>query len=483
MNALTLNRRIGLLLLVLAYGTIVFIGVLHHEPWRDEAHFWNSAKEDSIGQIIDSAHYAPTPVMWTLLLVPFAKTGFPYMSMNILSSSIAIVAVGLLLFLSPIPIGIKILISFSYFFAYEYAVIARPYIFTVFSLFAIASMYRDRLDKPILYGLCICLLLQTNFYSSVPAGIFYIYYIFEVFKHKAQPKHIVAILLMSSVALFTFISYIPHAHGMSLIPPGNIAQELARISENAISSTIYFKIIHSEISPLNTVVSISTIIVFVAFFFTLFKTGNILFIACLSLLWLFVANLFLHGGTIRHHGLFFVYMIFFIWISSSSQRSRFQLFVKGILYMFLSFLLLVSIASTVYIYGMDYQYSFSGARDMAEYITKHHLEKRNVVLYRAAYAESLLPYFNTKTFWYPQLHAMGRYHMNDSRSVDLIRPWEADVILNASDQFPNDSSVLYILSQPVGDLPNAHFTLLHESLAPWFWGNETEQFWLYTRDL
>jgi hypothetical protein len=480
-----LRKRNILFLLLLAYSTLVFFGVYHHEPWRDEAHPWNSAKEDAVSQILEGVHYAPTPALWTLLLVPLAKFGLPYRSMNVLCALIAIASVSLLLFHSRLPLIIKILFTFSYYMAYEYAVIARPYILTSFSLFGIAALYRKRLDRPIVYAFFVSLLFQTTIYSAFSAGILFVVFCCELYKQKTITfQRIGAVVMMSSVALFTFISYIPHTQGAYRVAPPDMWVELSRVLLNAVSSSLIFKLfdaISFIASPLEIIIVTVTAMVFVGVILLVACKKSLLLIAGISFYWLFFTNIALNDGTLRHQGLLLIYLIFFLWISPRYTRIfRVMFYIQETIYALLGALLICSVASSAYAYSMDYQYNFSGAKDMATYIISHDLLKKNITMYTAADGEALLPYMDKKFFWYPQLNNYTRFHINDNRAVGIPQSNGDDIINSTHDHFNEDA--LYLLSEPIGE-SDPRFRLLHASLVKNFWGNGTEQFWLYSRIL
>lgn len=474
--------RVLLFVVLALYSALVVFGVYHHEPWRDEAHPWLSAKEDSIIQIIESVRYAPTPILWTVLLMPLAKLGFPYISMNIVHAIIAAVTIGLLLFLSKIPLILKILIPFTYYMAYEYAVIARNYILTGLLLFCIASVYNKRLEKPLVYALFLSLLFQTNLYSALPAGLLALAFFGEVSKQtKITFQKMSAVILMTASALFTFITYLP-AKGPFTSGPENIVFEMLNILMNAVTTTLFSKLIGVNSYILFMTIMAVTLLVFILFFLTIIRKRALFVIVVSSFLWFLVMNMFFKSGTLRHHGLFFVYLIFFIWIAPRYSRSDGSVYIiQRLFYSLLGILLIFSIVSTIYIYQMDYRFNFSGAEDMANYLKRNNLLEKNITVYRAGDVEALLPYIDNKKFWYPEVQEFTRYHINDSRAFVLPYISMDDIRDSSYKHFHGDAAVLYLLSSPIEELWRPDYKLLHTSQIVRFWGNDTEQFWLYSR--
>ena len=70
-------------------GYLIFNGILliRHELWRDEANVWLMARELSPLQLFREIKYQGHPCLWYLLVMPFAKMGFPFRIIGILSLS------------------------------------------------------------------------------------------------------------------------------------------------------------------------------------------------------------------------------------------------------------------------------------------------------------------------------------------------------------------------------------------------------------
>src|SRR4030065_1367587 len=87
--------------LILLYSAIQVVLLIHHEPWEDEAQAWLIARDLDIVSIFKQMAYEGSPALWHMLLLPFAKTGLPYMSEFILHLIIAIAAVTVFVLYAP----------------------------------------------------------------------------------------------------------------------------------------------------------------------------------------------------------------------------------------------------------------------------------------------------------------------------------------------------------------------------------------------
>ncbi|OGG04284.1 hypothetical protein A2Z33_03995 [Candidatus Gottesmanbacteria bacterium RBG_16_52_11] len=471
------------------YASLIIFGVLYHEPWRDEAHPWMKARETPLGIIVsEDIRNEGTPILWFLILKPFAPAGFPYLTMSFIHAGLAITAVYILLRFAKLPMLLKILFPFTYYMAYEYSVISRNYVLTVLLTFAIAALYDKRLTKPILYSLLISLLFQTNSFSILPAGVFMMLFVFDILRKKLlAPGTILSVAVLSVSAAFTFLTLRNGAARIINYPPDNPLLELPVIIRNAIVPSFPQHPAAPFLSPeINTIITILTALLIPGILLFLWRNTHI-FILCVSTVswWLYV-NLYVHKGSIRHHGLLLIYLVVFFWLGGIDQKplTPVRQAVRSVLLVSLAVLFTVSLGYTKYIYSADYTYASSGARDMATYLKQNNLDKYDTVAYIASHGLAVLPYLNNKQFWYPEFGAKGYYNTSDNRYHALFFSLSTyDAFRRIDRAFPPGKPVLLLLSFPLPDEESAGYSLLHTSGATYFWSNETENLWLYGRGI
>jgi hypothetical protein len=482
------KKNLILFIILFIYSSSVLFGVFHHEPWRDEAHAWMIARESSIVNIISDARYDGVPILWFLVLMPFAKLGMPYITLNILHALIAICAVGLLLRFGKIPIVTKILFIFSYYSLYEYSVIARNYVLTVFLLFAIATIYKKRFEKPLLYATLIVFLYQTNIYSIVAAGILTVVYGAEIIKHKKlTQKNFGATVLMFSGAIFTIILLYPDKSQYYNFypPPYNISSILSIIRESFVPKFLPFQwkmIIRSQV--LNIIVLLFSLLTLIFFFIKIYMTKKVRIIAVFMIGWVFIMNIFIHLSGLRHRGLVLIFIIFLWWICEYEKNKDMDLKDKAgkIFTVLISFLLFISTVFALYIHIMDYKYEFSGARDMAQYIKKNNLEKIDTVAYLGGFNESILAYFKYKKFWYPEYGASGYFNVANQKDHYLLNALNPeDVLPKIQKAFPDRQPLLLLFSATNLDPKPYGYKLIYYSKGAGFWTPINEEFWLYEK--
>lgn len=157
------------MLLLSIFFLLLYVGVnlffiLHHENWRDEAQAWQIAKLSNLSGLFAQLKYEGHPCLWYFLLMPFAKLGAPFGTINFISLVLMSAAFFLILRRAPFAYPVRVLLGFSGFFLYYYPVIARSYSLVPLILALLAICYPRRQEKPLPYGLLLALLTQTHIY-------------------------------------------------------------------------------------------------------------------------------------------------------------------------------------------------------------------------------------------------------------------------------------------------------------------------------
>ena len=163
----------------LAYLSTVLFLFSRHENWMDEAQAWLLARELNFVQLVGQMKYEGHPCLWHLILMPFAKLGFPYRTMNLISIALVTIAAVLLLQKSPIPLTWQIPVLFGSAFLFYMPVVSRSYALIPPFMLLNALLYGKRHQRPYAYGLSIALLVQTHLFILPFAGVLSLFWLFE----------------------------------------------------------------------------------------------------------------------------------------------------------------------------------------------------------------------------------------------------------------------------------------------------------------
>ncbi|MCI7040876.1 MAG: hypothetical protein MR992_01910 [Lachnospiraceae bacterium] len=175
------KKRENIVLTILLAGYLVFNGILlaGHELWRDEANVWLIARELSPIQLFREIRYQGHPCLWYLLIMPFAKLGFLFKTISVLSFLVMAFGAGIFTFKAPFHPITKFVCLISPIFSYYYPVVARNYCLIALLLILLAYYYPKRNEKPWFYGLLLGLLVQADTIALATAGLISLMWLYE----------------------------------------------------------------------------------------------------------------------------------------------------------------------------------------------------------------------------------------------------------------------------------------------------------------
>ena len=159
-----------------------------HEPWRDEARAWIMAKNLNIKELYIVSKFDGHPILWHLILMPFAKFGFPYITIQIINLVMCLAAAYIFYFKLKLNDIIKTIILFSAPFIYVYTTIARNYCLILLFVILIAYIYEKRHIYPIKYIVLLTLLLNCPTMCWGLSIILFIFFTYEFFNKKIHSE-------------------------------------------------------------------------------------------------------------------------------------------------------------------------------------------------------------------------------------------------------------------------------------------------------
>ncbi|HVL98435.1 MAG TPA: hypothetical protein VM324_04000 [Egibacteraceae bacterium] len=157
--------------LLAAYAAQLVVVAVRHEPWFDEAQAWLLARDLSLWDLLaGQLRYEGTPGLWHLLLLPLAKLGAPYASMQALAVAVALGGAYVLVRHGPFPLPVTALLLFSFVIGYQYAVVARSYVLLPLLLFLLARVWPDRATRVTRLTVLLVLLANVSVHGLLIAG-------------------------------------------------------------------------------------------------------------------------------------------------------------------------------------------------------------------------------------------------------------------------------------------------------------------------
>jgi hypothetical protein len=162
---------------LLLYATVVTFAIPYHEPWVDEAQSWQLARSLPLVTLFQKhLRYEGSPGLWHLLLWVLSRAHVNYVGIHWICGAIAVVGVSILVLTAPLPRYLKLSLPFTYFLLFQYAVVARNYVFVPLILFMIASRWKR---STVVVALLLGLLANTALHAAVISGGLAVVYAIE----------------------------------------------------------------------------------------------------------------------------------------------------------------------------------------------------------------------------------------------------------------------------------------------------------------
>lgn len=146
----------------------------------------------------------------------------------------------------------------------------------------------------------------------------------------------------------------------------------------------------------------------------------------------YLCSLFLfHRTAIRHYGFLYLFFIVLLWMCYPADSCKSLTFLTGqaanrLTKSAIYLILIVHIIGAFIAASFDWVFSFTQAKNAANYILANRLENKTIVGWRDDFMPSIISYANLKEIYYPQRKRFGSFMV-----LDLEREKEitlADVI-------------------------------------------------------
>lgn len=456
------------LLIAVTFFIVELILIRFHEPWGDEIHAWAIAgSSHSLSDLWYLSRYEGHPKLWYILLFFLHKFTDNVFYMQVLSVVVAACTVFVFCHYSPFTLAQNILFCAGYFFAYEYSIISRNYGIGLLFLFLCAGIYcQYKGERLLLLSVLFLLLFQTNVYAVIIGIPFYGYVIWNLYNdNKGSRKKIYASM---AIVLFGLIIAV-----VSMKPPTSSAFSswyttidlfkvthvlatvfyayfpLPQFNAHYWSSNILDGLPHHVL--LQAFLAIITIICVHNLFKGSKKILVLFYVVTFGILLFTYTKYF---GYLRHHGHLYILFILCYWLHSSEKTKAdnsgaFGTWVKKY---FVSIILVVQGAASVYANAADVSYVFSNDMPAARYLKADSLDKLPMTG-DGDYAVSGIAGILNKDIYFMRPGYWGRYIILNSKWGNYVRFSEMD-LLNRVDSLAEQEKTDVIVILSYNPFPN-----------------------------
>ena len=479
------------------YAIITFILIFFHEAWRDEAQAWLLARELNVGELISQMKYEGHFLIWYLILMPFAKLGFPYITTNIISWIITPISAWLVLKYAPFKAYKKYLFIFSFPMLYLFPIISRSYCLIPLAITLIAIFYEKRKTKPIRYVLAIALLANTHVIMLGMVGLLLMEFYAEQYKErknnleKENKKIVVSCIL---VAILLLLSCMPLMGCLTTNKDvGNNAPLATKILDMIIIEPVIMILnIYSTLMGSRTLLIVIFLLIIIYAFEEIVHNKKELMKILIILLWQYMIYAFIYS-TSNQRAATGVFVIFFYrWIRAYKPQKETNKLDKRITEIVLVALLVINIMGGILYIKEEITNNCSSAYQVGQYINEN-IDDNSIMITgnQVEFSSAIIPYVEKNVkFYYIQEERFFTYaEWSESNRQEL----NEDFMEKVTNKFGNKQKLYYIYAtEKVSSLIVSNFPKLENkpqifdigttigchsgpgTVAVFFWGKERE---------
>lgn len=441
------------IIIILIYATITFIiTFIFHEKWRDEAQAWLISRDLNMFQIIKQMSYEGHPPVWHIILLPFAKLGFPYLTESCISWIIMVITACLVFFKLPFKKEIKILVLLTFPFLYLYPTISRSYCLIPLAMSLIGAYYPQRKQKLIKYTLSILLLAYTHVIMLGLAGMLFLFFfleeIFYIKKTKSEKKKLIISIIIVAIGLLCLFFILLGSTSKNTEIPLNNQNDSFSIVRTKLTIMNICKDIFGIIIYSKGFICYFILWIILALIWQLKKDNKGLLIMIISIIWQLFIYIFIFGASEQKSNTIFLIILLIAWMNYYSEdyknESKLTKKIYNIVkYGFIVIMILNSINGISYI-SLEISKNYSNSKDTAVYIEENIQDNSVFVCLHGPTASAIIPYTNNKKFWNPYSKKYFTYVTWDKDSNTYLTPKQA--IKNIMGNFKKGENVYIIES-------------------------------------
>jgi hypothetical protein len=159
------------LIVTVLFGYVQVMGHADHELWKDELHCYGVGRsaQGLMDLLTGERRYDGHPFLWYYLLHLGSRIHRGWMTLPVISTSVATLAAYLWFRFARVPRLLRLLVLASYYFVYEYGVLSRSYTLGMLFVFLFCALYHPLRIRYVPLGICLFFTAATSLYGTLIA--------------------------------------------------------------------------------------------------------------------------------------------------------------------------------------------------------------------------------------------------------------------------------------------------------------------------
>jgi len=408
----------------LALSALVVYTVSRHEPWADEADTWLEVRDLRLFHILfkELRYDGHLPLWHSTVWIGMHILHLPYARFGYLGAAIALAGLAVLLFLAPFPRPLRYAIAASFFPLYQYAAVARPYVFVPLLAFLSAHFYRQSLPRIVPFAVAAALLIQDSSYAAVMGVTFAFFYGLQLLQkwQELPGSDRKKVMLAGSLVLLSTVFAV-----VVLFPPAD-----SSLMVSAVEKTFRRHLeLYSEglVGAFADTALVAIPFLVLAAIWAYQRGVLLLLVASVG------GTAFVYGfvqGFGHHQGIMTISMVMVAWAGwPSAKEAKYRGPAHTVQLSFVTAMTILFAWQCTWSYAAirnDWAGPYSGAKDAAAYLKSVHADELGCSGYKF-WAVAVQPYFGRNLFLnYGGQTAPARYHfsIDFERRANLATDWE-----------------------------------------------------------
>jgi len=405
--------------LLLAYSTVLLLGIFHHEIFLEEAQQLTIARDsNSISDVFSNMLYEGHVTLWNSVL--FYLTHYISarpIAMQLFHSLVIISAAFVFLRYAPFNLTVKALMLFGCYFLFVYSIISRNYALGILLLFICCILLAEPEKNLVRIGVVVVLMCFTHlFYVFAATGIFAYLLLFVVKRKDLYPRFAIftVFFLFGAISAVMQTLRVPPdnvvsvAKGLSWLEPQQLAFGMIGFARGFINvppvrQRYFWDIQYIQHFTVWFDILLAVILFAITIWFV-FKSRKALLFYLLPVVMLtvFFAMTGLAGS--RYFGLFFILFIAAIWLAYYDGVAIFPAEDRGPIKQwmppaFIYTILGMQLFAGIFMYVADCRKPFSEAKNVVSFIKEHNFDKLPLVVDGYTAGPSLSAYLGRRVYY------------------------------------------------------------------------------------